>query len=783
MGSTLGTDAPRAAAPTDIRLLAPAVGTWLCTAVLLGSQSTTALTTGAALLGCALVLSPALRLPSSDLWVTPVLAVLVCAAAGALAVGARLAGVEASPVAELAERESGVTSEVVVSLDPRPRDGDALPGRVEHVIEAHTVWVASDGERSRSRVPVVLLTSGPEWGGLVPGTTVELSGRLVPAEEPGLVRGLVLVRGPPEDVEPPGTPRMLAEVARERLRDAAASLPEPANALLPAMVVGDVSELADATAEDFRDTGMTHLLTVSGANLAVLTGVALGFGRWFGWPPWLTASAGAVTIAVFILVARAEPSVLRAAVMGGIALLALALGRRRAGFTALAASVVGLLLFDPSLARSYGFALSVLATAGILVLAPGWRDAWSARLPRWLAEAVAVALAAHVGCVPVLVLLSAEVSWIAVPANVLASPVTPVATMGGFVVMGLALVWPAAAAVVVWLPGVAVIGVGAVATHAARVPHGAFSWRDDFLGVVAAAVLVLVFLTARGRVRRVLCALGVVVVVVPVLLHWLAPPWPPAGWTVVACDVGQGDAFVLSLGDGRALLVDTGARPTLVDGCLRDLGVRSLALLVLTHGDVDHDGAVAGVLAGRASGAALVPGGYDSPEAERELAESSVPLRTAEAGQRWEVGPWHLDVLWPRGGARDSNDNSVVLLARWVPPPDSSARPMTALLTGDIEEPAQRALRGEHAIRGVDLLKTPHHGAKTQDADFLTATRPRVTITSVGEDNPHGHPDPGTWSLLTSLTRASYRTDLHGDIAVVPGPDGPEVAVRATSQE
>lgn len=781
MGSVLGADAPGAAAPADIRLVAPAVGTWLCTAVLLGSQSTAALTTGAALLGCALVFSPALRLPSSDLWVTPVLAVLVCAAAGALAVGVRLAGVEASPVAELAERESWVTSEVVVSLDPRPRRGSGVPGRVEHVIEAHTVWVDSSGERSRSRVPVVLLTSGSAWGDLVPGTTVELSGRLVPAEESGLVRGLVLVRGPPEGVEPPGTPQMLAEMAREGLREAAASLPEPASALLPAMVVGDVSELADTTAQDFQDTGMTHLLTVSGANLAVLTSVALGSGRWFGWPPWFTASVGAGMIAVFILVARAEPSVLRAAVMGGIALLALALGRQRAGFAALAASVVGLLLFDPSLARSYGFALSVLATAGILVLAPGWRDAWSARLPRWLAEAVAVALAAHVGCVPVLVLLSAEVSWIAVPANVLAAPVTPVATMGGFAVMGIALVWPAAAAVVVWLPGAAVIGVGAVATHAARVPQGAFPWRDDVVGAVAAAVLILVFLAVRGRVRRVLCTVGVAVIATPVLLHWLAPPWPPAGWAVVACDVGQGDAFVLSAGEGRAVLVDTGATPTLVNGCLRELGVRSLALLVLTHGDVDHDGAVAGVLAGRAAGAALVPGGYDSPEAERELAKDSVPVRTAEAGQRWDVGPWRLDVLWPRGGTQGSNDDSVVLLARWVAPSDSPARPMTALLTGDIEEPAQRALLGEHAIRGVDLLKTPHHGAKTQDEDFLSATRPRVTITSAGEDNPHGHPDPGTWRMLTSLTRASYRTDLHGDIAVVPGPDGPRVAVRAPS--
>ncbi|WP_162231722.1 ComEC/Rec2 family competence protein, partial [Allosalinactinospora lopnorensis] len=452
--SLLGTDAPGAAVPADLRLLAPAIGTWLCTAVLLGVDARTAVAVGVLLAGGALVLRLALRPPSRQERATPVLAVLACAAAGALAVGVRLAGVEAGPVAELAERESGARMEVQVRLDPRPRQGPPLPGHPDHVIEARTVWVDVDGERLYSRVPVVLLGSGPQWSGLLPGTTVRLSGKAVPAGDNGLVRALIVVRGPPERVAPPSAPQVWAGAARTRLREAASTLPEPASALLPAVTVGDVSGLDDATADDFRATGMTHLLTVSGANLAVLTGLALGLGRWSGWPPWFTAAAGFAMIAVFILVARSEPSVLRSAIMGGIALLALALGRRQAGVTALAAAVVALLLFDPALARSYGFALSVLATAGILVLAPGWRDRWSALMPRWVAETVAVALAAHVGCVPVLVLLSAEISWVAVPANVLAGPVMPFVTVGGFAVMGLALLWPAAAAFLVWVPGV-----------------------------------------------------------------------------------------------------------------------------------------------------------------------------------------------------------------------------------------------------------------------------------------------------------------------------------------
>ncbi|MDA8372176.1 MAG: ComEC/Rec2 family competence protein [Nocardiopsaceae bacterium] len=774
----LGTDAP-AANPADLRLLGPAVGIWLCTALLLGSDARTAAVVGAVLVGVAAVLAPVLRSPFHESWAVPVVAVLICAAGGALATGGRLAAVESSPVAALAEQETPTTMAVVITGDPRPRAKPLLPGRAEYVIDARSEWAEVDGVPFRSRVPVVVLASGPRWRGLLPGQEVRLSGKVVPAGDGGLVGGLVLVRGPPERTAPPPPSQAWAGMVRARLREASAALPAPARGLLPAMVVGDVSGLDRATAEAFRDTGMTHLLTVSGANLSVLTGVALGIGRWSRWPPWGTTCAGAVMIAVFVLVARPEPSVLRAAFMGGIALLALALGRQRAGFAALAAAVVALLLFDPGLARSYGFALSVSATGGIMVLAPGWRDRWSARLPRWLAEAVAVSLAAHVACAPVLVLVSAEVSWIAVPANVVATPLMPIATTGGFAIAGLALVWPAAAAVLVWIPGAVVIWVSAVAAVGARVPHGAVPWRGDLAGAGILAVLLILLLAVRGRPRRIVLSLGAAVVAAGLVVHCAAPGWPPGRWALVACDIGQGDALALSAGDGRAVLVDTGLDPIAVDRCLTDLGVREIALLVLTHGDADHDGGTSGVLSHRDVRTALVPDGYDSPDTARALDDAAVPVHTAEAGQRWEVPPWTFDVLWPRPGAHpEGNDASIVLLARWTPPSGSVGSPMTVLLTGDIEESAQRALLNSHAIRGVDVLKTPHHGAGTQESAFLAATRPRITLTSVGADNPYGHPAPQTWALLESLTTANYRTDLHGDVAVSPGPNGPSATVR-----
>lgn len=774
----LGTDAPGRGAPLDLRLCVPALGVWLTVLALLGAPAGAALTTAAALAVLAAASLPLLRGARAETAAALAAATLVCSAGGALAVAGRTAAVSGSPVSALATAEQHARLAVRVSLDPRPRANPAVPGRPEFTVAARTEWVEVEGDPVRTRVPVVLLVHGDDWRHLVPSQPVLLDGRLVPAGS-GFEAALVLVRGPPRDIGPPSALHAWAGAVRSRLRGACAVLPQPARGLLPALVVGDLSEVDEDAAEDFRATGMTHLLTVSGANLAVLTGAVLGLARWFGLPAWGAALSGAATLAVFVLLARPEPSVLRAAFMGVIALAALVLGRQRVGVAALSASVVGLLLFHPALAASYGFALSVSATAGILVLAPRWRDTWARRLPVWLAEAVAVALAAQVACAPVLVLLSAEVSWIAVPANVLAGPFVPVATVGGFVVAALAPVALPVARFAVWVPGAAVACVASIAKVAARMPQGTLPWRADLLGALLLAALIAGFLALRGRARRVVSAVSGTVAGTVLAVSCVAPAWPPGGWAVLACDVGQGDALVLSAGRGRAVVVDAGIDPRAVARCLDGLGVRQVPLLVLTHHDADHVGGTPGVLRGRDVGAVFVPPGFHSPASLGALAAAEVTPTTVAAGQHTVVGPWRLSVLWPRPGySGDPNEGSVVLLAVWSPPPGSAAAPLSVLLTGDIEESAQRALLAEPAIRGVDVFKTPHHGAGTQEAAFFTTASPRVSLTSVGADNPYGHPTPETWTLLTSLTAASYRTDRHGDIAVLPGPDGPSVRWR-----
>ncbi|GAB3710954.1 ComEC/Rec2 family competence protein [Nocardiopsis oceani] len=764
MTTWLGTDAHGMERPPDLRLFLPAAAAWLAALGALAVPPWLAWL-GAGVAGCAALAVFASARPPLEAPALALVATLICGATVAAVSGAHVHRTESSAAASAVERGGEVEFRAEVSTDALSRAGMPRPGRAEWVVPAQTAWVRLDGDRHVSQVPVVVLASGEGWGDLLPGQSFQGRGAFLETDDDPLTAALVPVRGPPEEVAEPSRLQDFAGGVRTGLREAASELSQPERGLLPALIVGDVSRIPEETAEDFRATGMTHLLTVSGANLAILTGFVLGVARWTRAPTWCTVLGGALMIWVFVLVCRPEPSVVRAAFMGSVGLLALATGRPQAGMGALCVTVVGVLFVAPGLAASYGFALSVLATAGILLLVPGWTRAWSRRWPRPVAEAFAVAVAAHVAVSPVLVLLSGEVSWVAIPANVLAAPVVAVVTVAGSVLTALASLWPGAAAVLVHLPGFGVSWIAVVAENGARVPYGAVPWRSDVAGGLLLAGLVVVFLLTRGLTRRVIAAAAVAVLVLGLAARCVPGGWPPSGWALVACDVGQGDAFVLSSGRGEAVVFDTGIEPGPVDGCLDRLGVTEVPLLVLSHDHADHVDGTPGVLRHRTVSAALAPAGFDTSSVGRLLTAEGVGLVVAERGQEFRVGPWLLRVLWPDAGFVGSvNDASVVIRA--------DGPEMSVLLTGDIEEEAQGELLDgpEPELLSVTVLTTPHHGAGTQVPEFLTATEAKVSVTSVGADNPYGHPAPFTSGVLEEVAQVNARTDLDGDVAVLGGP-------------
>ncbi|POX64302.1 hypothetical protein C3492_06395 [Streptomyces sp. Ru62] len=659
-------------------------------------------------------------------------------------------------------------------------------------------------DRAEHSVP----TGRAAWLGLLPSTRLRLAGRLAPGLTGGdRIAAVLRVRGRPEPriVAGPSGPQRLAGRLRTGLRDATEDLPEDARALLPGLVVGDTSRITPELDHAFAETDLAHTLAVSGSNLTVLLALLIGppglaqRAERRGLAPRLGLSlratallAGALTLG-FVVVCRPDPSVLRAATCGAVALLALATGRRRSLVPALATAVLLLVLYDPWLARSYGFLLSVLATGALLVLAPGWSEALRRRgvRPR-LAEAMAAAAAAQAVCAPVVAVLSARVSLVAVPCNLLAEMAVAPATVLGFAALATAPVAMPVAKVLAWCASWPARWIAGVARTGAALPGAGMDWSGSWPGALALAVVTVAVVLAGRRLLRhpgwcaLLGVLLVLLVTRPAPLTRVITGWPPPGWRFAMCDVGQGDATVLAAGEGAGVVVDAGPDPALVDDCLRRLGITRVPLLVLTHFHADHVAGLPGVLRGRAV-AAIETTAFAEPaeQAEfvrREAAERHIPVTSAVAGEERRTGPLTWRVLWPPPPPPPSQGPRVPPVgqgagAGWEPegPNDASIALLVRtgglrlLLLGDLEPPAQQALVRSPAgaeLAGVDVLKVAHHGSAYQEPELLRLAAPRVALVSAGAGNPYGHPAPATMAALRAGGAVVLRTDRDGALAV-----------------
>ncbi|MER5380076.1 ComEC/Rec2 family competence protein [Streptomyces sp. NPDC002688] len=828
-GRRLGAAHPRAEGPTDLRLVAPAAAAWLTAAVTVGvSPGWVAGVVVVSLVGGGLLLAAgrggarsergrAAARPGSWPWVS-VAAVLLCVGAAAASAGLHGADLRRGPVPALATQFAHVTAEVEVTSDPRltrPRImGDRVAATALLFDADVTRITRADGTVVATRTPVLVIVDARSrrgspreaggrspWLSLLPSTRLRVAARVVPALSDGDdVAAVLRVRGsaPPEVVGEPSGPQRFAGRLREGLRKATDGLDTDARALLPGLIVGDTSRVAPELDNAFKATDLTHLLAVSGGNFTILLALFIGppglaqrverrgLAPRLGVPLRATALVGGALTLAFVIVCRPDPSVLRAAACGSIALLAIATGRRRSLVPALAAAVLLLVLYDPWLARSYGFLLSVLATGALLTLAPRWSAGLRRRrVPPRLAEALAAAAAAQALCAPVVALLSARVSLVAVPCNLLAEFAVAPATVLGFGTLGTASVAMPVAEVLAWCASWPARWIADIARTGAALPGGGVDWPGSWTGALLLALVTVVVVVAGRRLlghpllSGACAVLFLLVVVQPPPLTRVITGWPPPGWRFVMCDVGQGDAAVLAAGDGSAVVVDAGPDPVSADRCLSTLGVTRIPLVVLTHFHADHVGGLPGVLHGRSVGA-IETTGFEEPldQAEfvrREAAARHIPMTRAVAGERRRTGSLDWRVLWPLPDPAPTpdgpNDASVTLLVR--------SAGLRLLLLGDLEPPAQQALSRSPVaaeLGGVDVLKVAHHGSAYQDPELIRRVAPRLALISVGGDNPYGHPAPSTVAALRAGGAVVLRTDEDGALAVTGEGEGLSVA-------
>lgn len=715
----------------DLRVVPAAVAGWGCALWTVGQSSRPVLLV--AIAGCAAAVILRRR---------PALA-LITVAVSLLAISSawRITAVEQNPVTRWADEQRSVTAEATVRTDAR----ETASGT--GVVALTLRRVDSSGGQISTRAKVTAFVRG-DLGELVVGRTLLVTGKLSPTETTSETATLSVTRW-----------RLLDDAAwwweaservRSAIRSSVAHHGGPAAALVPALVTGDAGGLDEGLRDDFRRTGLTHLTAVSGSNLTIVLGAVLLLVRATG-ARRLILPAALLAVLVFVLVARPEPSVQRAAVMGTVAVVGLGWGTRD-GLRAVSWAVLALLLLDPWMSRAAGFILSVCATTGIVVLGPPLTERFSRWMPAWAAMAVSVPLSAHMACLPVIAMLSSEVSLVAVLTNVVAAPAVAPATILG---LSAGLVWLAIA------PVGQLLGSGATGSAWWIVETGrvtaawdgaAISWHRPWW--VLLLLLPFAIAAVIAIASRPILALGLCLGLLVGMIRPPQPGWPPDGVVMVACDVGQGDASVVPTGRSEAIVVDVGVDAAPVDRCLRRLGIERIRVLVFSHADADHVGGWRGAVRGRRVDEVMVgpSGGPDAPATRRT---------SPEPGDRTRAGPVEIETLWPDHDPAPTDRNDASLVQR------ITVDQVSLLFTGDLGEEAQRQLLRRVDDVSADVVKVSHHGSADQSPELYAATGAQIATVSAGADNSYGHPTASALSMLREARMTTGRTDLHGDVAVV----------------
>jgi competence protein ComEC len=677
---------------------------------------------------------------------------------------------EHSPLASLAPSPVEVTGEVGSDFQLGPFGWSATaavtevrtPGRAATAVR-EGVWLEGDGrtpgmtrgDRFRASGVVVRPPPGPFRDFLARhGVAVTIRAdeirRLGPAANP-LVRLTQLVR----------------RAMRERML---AMFPGRQAGLLMGLALGDTSMLDPLDAEHFRATGLSHLLAVSGENVAMVLGPVLGLAVLLRLSMRARFALGLGTVVFFVVLTGAAPSVLRAGVMAGLALTGVLLGRPRSTSAILAGAVLLLLIHQPGLVLDIGFQLSVSATAGIVALSSPL-TARLAGLPRPLALAAATTLAAQVGVSPLLLYHFHQVPEVTILANLLAFPAVAPAMLLGLAAGAVSVVTEPVGRLMAGLAQLPIGYLEGLADRLASAPFPSITSPGGVgvlvigYGLVGAAVL---WLRSGRRVSRRALVTGVAAILPLFVWSTALKAGSPSGLVVRFLDVGQGDAALVVSPGGASMLIDGGPDPDLVATKLAALGVKRLDAVVATHPHLDHYLGLPAVLARIPTGVVLDTGCHPADSRSppyraflEAVRREGVPERHPRAGDELSVGDLRLELLspdrcWHDTNSDANNDSLVIMLSR---------REDRVLFANEPEADAQQAMLDAGVTLTAQVLNVPHHGASTSIEPFFRAVHEEVAVVSVGP-NTYGHPTPETLAALRASGARVFRTDRSGDVTV-----------------
>ena len=616
----------------------------------------------------------------------------------------------------------------------------------------------------------LLLFGRNEVAALIPGQEIEILGRVRPPVGFTSFASSITQVGELKQMRKSALIWRWTSSIRSAIKESVRELPSDARALIPGLVIGDRSAQQGELSDVMRRSGLTHLTAVSGANFAIVAALLLLIGRSLrirGRPLWLGV---ALCLAIFIFLVRPSSSVLRAAVMTAVLLFAKSRGVQSSAIPALAAAISFLLLINPFYVRDAGFALSVFATAGLLFLAPvitSWLE--SRKLHHLLAEALAIPISATIFCLPVIVMLSGELSIISILANFLVAPVIALITICGVALMVVAPINVQLGAFVGWIITPFALWITFVARSLSSLPFAALKWPKSWLGALAMLVsIILLIYMVRSQRRFLLVAVAVIFSLQIAITFPLASrSWIPQDWRIFQCDVGQGDGMIIKSGERSAIVIDVGPDAKAINRCLTLLGITHVELLVLTHFHADHVAGLTGVLSNRSIAEVWISQTIE-PELEFERVTKAlmgVKVQAPVVGQRYLSNGIEIQVVATAPNT-SPNDSSIAVLA--------NITGITLFAAGDLELAGQaRALAilkhtsYKHLWNRtpIDVMKGIHHGSALQLPELIEYLRPRVTLFSVGAENPYGHPSTSALDLYGRFGRV-YRTDQDQSIVL-----------------
>lgn len=590
--------------------------------------------------------------------------------------------------------------------------------------------------------------------------------------------------------------RALLEIKGRSREAIALSLPEPHAALLTGILLGDSSGMPRELEDDFRETGMTHIIAISGFNIAVIIAMLDAITAPI-FPRRMAAVVMMVFIGLYALLVGAGASVVRASLMGITFLIGFRLlGRPTLAIAGLFTAAFVMTAAQPDALWDIGFQLSFAATLGLVLYAGAWtrrldRGAAavltpqvSGRVSRVVGEVLVVTLAAQILTLPLILYHFGRLSLASLPANVLVLPAQAGVMTAGGITMALGMLWPPAgqlAGLVAWAFLHYTISTIRLL---AQLPAASVPLPLSFTGLLAVYVLIaaVTFLSVSGKgtrrsdtprampIRKIAAA-AAGLVLVGLLLFIVARNIRSDGRLRVAfLDVGQGDAIFIQSPNGRQMLIDGGYYPSdTLDELGRQLPFwdRSIDIVIATHPDADHVTGLVDVVE-RYEVSRLITNGADeeSDSAYAALlataAERGAAIHPARKGEVINLDQGVTIEILHAGGAETDNRNDASVVARL----DYGL--LSVLLTGDAESGAELAMLGSHQNLDSVVLKAGHHGANTSSsAPFLAAVGPQVVIISAGKDNRYGHPHPAMLERVESVGAAVLRTDEMGTLELV----------------